>query len=338
MNDTVKDRVLEINNLRTSFFTHSGEVQAVRGVSFHLNRGEILGILGESGSGKSVTALSILQLLPDNASIKSGNVFFNGEDLMQKPRNELQRIRNSSISMVFQDPMTSLNPTIRVETQIVERIRAFNKSISRSEAREQAVKLLDMVKIPDSSRRLKSYPFELSGGMCQRIMFSVAIACNPKVLIADEPTTALDVTIQKQILNIMKDLRDKQDLSVILITHDLGVVAETCERVIVMYGGMIMEEGTVEEIFYEPAHPYTYALKRSMPQVTDDKRTRLMSISGTPPSLLNPPKGCPFYTRCDYAMKICAQQVPPYYQKSPTHRSMCWLLDPECPYSMMRGD
>jgi oligopeptide transport system ATP-binding protein len=244
---------------------------------------------------------------------------------------ELRKLRNNQIGMVFQEPMTSLNPTIRVGTQIVERIQAFNKKISGSEAMGQAEHLLEMVKIPEAKRQLRAYPFEMSGGMRQRVMFAIATACSPKLLIADEPTTALDVTIQNQILKLIRNLRQEINASIALITHDLGVVAETCERVIVMYGGMIMEEGLVDEIFYETAHPYTIGLKKSIPDIHRSGGNRLYSIAGSPPSLIHPPRGCPFCARCEKAMKVCVEHCPPYFQISPTHRSMCWLHAPEMP-------
>ncbi len=250
---------------------------------------------------------------------------------------ELRKLRNNQIGMVFQEPMTSLNPTIRVGTQIVERIQSFNKGISKKQAREKAEKLLEIVKIPEARRQLDAYPWEMSGGMRQRVMFAIAIACDPKLLIADEPTTALDVTIQNQILKLIRNLRHETNASIILITHDLGVVAETCERVIVMYGGMIMEEGLVDEIFYETAHPYTIGLKKSIPDINIAGGDRLFSIAGSPPSLLDPPKGCPFCARCDKAMKVCLEHCPPYFQLSATHRSMCWLLDPEMPEQLGKG-
>jgi oligopeptide transport system ATP-binding protein len=331
------DRLLEVNHLRTSFFTFSGEVQAVRGISFSLTQREIIGIVGESGSGKSVACLSIIRLLPDPGKIVSGEILFEGRDVLKMSIADLRRLRNSQIGMVFQEPMTSLNPTMRVGAQIVERIRAFNKGINGKQAREKAERLLEIVKIPEAKRQLDAYPWEMSGGMRQRVMFAMAIACDPKLLIADEPTTALDVTIQNQILKLIRTLRDETNASIILITHDLGVVAETCERVIVMYGGMIMEEGLVEEIFYETSHPYTIGLKQSIPDVNRVGGGRLFSIAGSPPSLINPPKGCPFAARCDKAMKVCLEHCPPYFQLSPTHRSMCWLLDPECP-SNWRGE
>jgi len=325
------DKLLEVNQLRTSFFTFSGEVQAVRGISFSLMQREIVGIVGESGSGKSVACLSIIRLLQDPGKIVSGEILFEGKDVLKMSMADLRRLRNSQIGMVFQEPMTSLNPTMRVGAQIVERIRSFNKGINEKQAREKAERLLEIVKIPEAKRQLDAYPWEMSGGMRQRVMFAIAIACDPKLLIADEPTTALDVTIQNQILKLIRTLRDETNASIILITHDLGVVAETCERVIVMYGGMIMEEGLVEEIFYETGHPYTMGLKQSIPDVNRVGGGRLFSIAGSPPSLIDPPKGCPFAARCEKAMKVCLEHCPPYFQLSPTHRSMCWLLDPECP-------
>jgi len=323
--------LLVVNNLRTSFFTFSGEVQAVRNVSFELVDGEIIGIVGESGSGKSVMCLSVIRLLHESGQIVDGQILFDGKNVLEMSKKDLRRLRNNQIGMVFQEPMTSLNPTIRVGTQIIERILALNKQISKEQAREKAKKLLEMVKIPDAKMHLDKYPFELSGGMRQRVMFAIAIACDPRLLILDEPTTALDVTIQSQILKLIRNLQEETDASIILITHNLGVVAETCKRVIVMYGGMIMEEGLIEEIFYETAHQYTIGLKKSIPDINKVVGDRLFSIPGSPPSLLDPPKGCPFYPRCDKAMKVCVENCPPYFQLSPTHRSMCWLLDPEMP-------
>ena len=331
------EKLLEVNHLRTSFFTFTGEVQAVRNISFSLRHGEIVGIVGESGSGKSVACLSVIRLLQDPGKIVSGEILFKGEDVLEMSKVELRKLRNSQIGMVFQEPMTSLNPTIRVGTQIVERIRSFNKGISKKQARAKAEKLLEIVKIPEAKRQLDAYPWEMSGGMRQRVMFAIAIACDPELLIADEPTTALDVTIQNQILKLIRNLRHETNASIILITHDLGVVAETCERVIVMYGGMIMEEGLVDEIFYETAHPYTIGLKKSIPDINTVGGERLFSIAGSPPSLLDPPKGCPFCARCDKAMKVCVEHCPPYFQLSATHRSMCWLLDPEMPAQLGKG-
>ncbi|MFN3333508.1 MAG: ABC transporter ATP-binding protein [Caldilinea sp.] len=323
--------LLEVNHLHTSFFTFSGEVQAVRDVSFRAHRGEIVGVVGESGSGKSVTFLSVTRLLSASGKIVGGEVRFDGENVLAMSHMQLRKLRNQGIGMVFQEPMTSLNPTMQIGVQIVERIRAFNKGISNQQARAQAVRLLESVRIPEAKNLLKAYPYELSGGMRQRVMFAIAIATGPKLLIADEPTTSLDVTIQNQILKLIRSLRNDTNVCIILITHDLGVVAETCERVIVMYGGMIMEEGLVDEIFYETAHPYTIGLRKSIPNINQLGGDRLYSVPGSPPNLLNPPQGCPFYARCDQAMRICKQHRPPYYQLSPTHRSMCWLLDPDYP-------
>jgi len=330
-------KLLEVNNLRTTFFTFSGEVQAVRKVSFSLNHGEIVGIVGESGSGKSVTFLSVIRLLHESGKIVEGEILFEGENVLGMSTVQLRKLRNNQIGFIFQEPMTSLNPTLRIGTQIVERIQAFNKGIGKKQVREQAEKLLELVKIPEARSHLDSYPFEMSGGMRQRAMIAIAIACNPKLLLADEPTTALDVTIQNQILKLIRGLRDKTNASIVLITHDLGVVAETCERVIVMYGGMIMEEGLVDEIFYATAHPYTIGLKKSIPDVNKVGGDRLYSIAGSPPNLIDPPKGCPFYARCDEAMKVCVEHCPPYFQLSSTHRSMCWLLDPEMPEQPGKG-
>lgn len=318
--------ILEIKNLKSSFFTYNGEVKAVRGVSFNLKKNDILGIVGESGSGKSVTAMSIIRLLQFPGRIVGGDVLFDGESLLNKTNDEMRKIRGKDIAMVFQDPMTSLNPTLKVGLQISERIRAFEK-ISRNESYEKAEEMLRQVGIPSPRERLKSYPFEMSGGMRQRVMLAIALINNPKVLIADEPTTALDVTIQKQVLKLIKKLSTEINSSIIIITHDLGVIAETCTKTIVMYGGLIMEEGTVEEIFYNPSHPYTEGLQKSMPKLDDKTGNRLYSISGTPPNLIDPPKGCPFADRCEYAMKICKQIQPEYKYLSETHRSMCWLHD-----------
>ena len=328
---TASGPLLEIRNLETSFFTFSGEVKAVRDVSLTIARGEILGIVGESGSGKSVTALSVTRLLPDNGRVMGGQVLFEGEDLLKKDERAMRRIRNGGIAMIFQDPMTSLNPTIRVGTQIAERILAFGKGISKAEAWSQAADLLRQVKIPEPEKRVDAYPFELSGGMRQREMIAIAIATKPRLVIADEPTTALDVTIQNQILKLIRGLRDKIDSSILLITHDLGVVAETCQRVAVMYGGKLMEEGLVGEIFYQTAHPYTAGLKRSLPRVDQMSDEPLYSIAGSPPSLLHPPTGCPFAARCARAMRVCDEQLPPMFQLTPTHRAMCWLHHPDCP-------
>ncbi len=327
----MSDKLLEVKQLKTSFFTHVGEVKAIRGIDFHLEKGEAIGIVGESGSGKSVTSLSIMKLLLNPGKIIGGTVLFNGEDLAKKSDKEMQSIRGNEISMIFQDPMTSLNPVYTIGNQIVEAI-VKHQNISKSEANKKAVEMLKLVGIPSPEKRIGQYPHEFSGGMRQRAMIAMALSCEPQLLIADEPTTALDVTIQAQILELMKDLKDRLNTSIILITHDLGVVVDVCSRIIVMYGGLIMEEGTSEEIFYDPKHPYTLGLLKSIPKITGkSEKQRLIPIDGTPPDLLKPPQGCPFAPRCDYAMKICVQQCPDYTMTSPTHRSMCHLLHPDAP-------
>lgn len=325
----MSDKLLELKNVKTSFYTHLGEVQAVRGVSYHLEKGEALGIVGESGSGKSVTSMSVMGLLQHPGKVKDGEILFKGENLLDKNKSQMMSIRGNEIAMIFQDPMTSLNPVYTVGDQISEAIRIHQK-VSKKEAREKAIEMLELVGIPSPKDRIDNYPHEFSGGMRQRAMIAIALSCKPDLLIADEPTTALDVTIQAQILKLMKDLKEKINTSIILITHDLGVVADVCSRVIVMYGGLIMEEGTVEEIFYRPKHPYTMGLLKSIPKLVEEER--LVPIDGTPPDLLKPPVGCPFAARCDYAMNICLEQMPDYYSSSPGHRSMCWLLDEDAPH------
>lgn len=324
----MSDKLLELKNVKTSFYTHLGEVQAVRGVSYHLERGEALGIVGESGSGKSVTSMSVMGLLQYPGKVKEGEIFFKGDDLLKKNSKEMMSIRGNEIAMIFQDPMTSLNPVYTIGDQIMEAIKIHQK-VSKDEARKKAIEMLTLVGIPSPETRIDNYPHEFSGGMRQRAMIAIALSCKPDLLIADEPTTALDVTIQAQILKLMKDLKEKINTSIILITHDLGVVADVCSRVIVMYGGLIMEEGTTEEIFYRPKHPYTMGLLKSIPKLVEEER--LVPIDGTPPDLLKPPTGCPFAARCDYAMNICLEEKPDYYSSSPNHRAMCWLLDENAP-------
>ncbi|KXZ40372.1 oligopeptide transport system ATP-binding protein [Alkalithermobacter thermoalcaliphilus JW-YL-7 = DSM 7308] len=327
----MKEKLLEIKNLKTSFFTHVGEVKAIRGVDFDLYKGEALGIVGESGSGKSVTSMSIMKLLQHPGQIIDGQILFNGEDLVRKSQKQMQSIRGNKISMIFQDPMTSLNPVYTIGDQIMEAIIKHQK-LSRQDARKKAIDMLRIVGIPSPEKRINQYPHEFSGGMRQRAMIAMALSCEPELLIADEPTTALDVTIQAQILELMKELKNKLNTAIILITHDLGVVADVCSRVIVMYGGLIMEEGTVEEIFYKPRHPYTLGLLKSIPKLSDKKdKQRLVPIIGSPPDLLKPPKGCPFAPRCEYAMRICLNKVPNYTYVSQTQRSMCWLLHKDAP-------
>ena len=324
--------LLEVRKLETSFYTHVGEVQAVRGSSFVLGQGDVLGIVGESGSGKSVTALSIMGLIESPGQIKGGQVLYDGIDLVKKSQNEMSSIRGNDISMIFQDPMTSLNPVYTIENQMVEVLRRHNRGMSRKEARAKAVDMLRLVGIPQPEKRIKDYPHQFSGGMRQRVMIATTLSCGPKLLIADEPTTALDVTIQAQILELMNDLKARVNASIILITHDLGVIAEVCDHIIVMYGGMVMEKGTERDIFYDPQHPYTVGLHNSIPKVSDRaENKRLVPIRGTPPDLIHPPKGCPFSPRCPHAMKVCLEQPAPMISLSETHTSACWLLHKDAP-------
>ncbi len=322
-------KLLSVRNLKTSFFTHVGEVKAVRGISFDVNEGEVLGIVGESGSGKSVTSLSIMGLLQYPGRVVDGEILLNGEDILTYGKNQMRRVRGKEIAMIFQDPMTSLNPVYTIGNQIMEMILEHEK-MSRREARARAIEMLKLVGIPAAEKRIDSYPHEFSGGMRQRVMIALALSCNPKLLIADEPTTALDVTIQAQILNLIKKLNRQFGMTTMLITHDLGVVATVCDKVAVMYGGLIMEYGTADEIFYNPRHPYTMGLLGSIPHVDGGEKRRLIPIDGTPPDLINPPKGCPFSTRCKYCMNVCTQEQPPYFAED-KHRTMCWMLDADAP-------
>ncbi|HIS28319.1 MAG TPA: ABC transporter ATP-binding protein [Candidatus Avamphibacillus intestinigallinarum] len=323
-------KILEVNHLSVSFDTYAGEVQAIRDVAFDLQEQETLAIVGESGSGKSVTAQSIMRLIPmPPGKFAGGEILFEGEDLIAKSEKEMESIRGKELGMIFQDPMTSLNPTMRIGKQIAEGL-IKHQGMSKKEARERGIELLKLVGIPNPEVRIDQYPHEYSGGMRQRAMIAIALACNPKVLIADEPTTALDVTIQAQILDLMRDLQEKTGTAIILITHDLGVVANSAHRVAVMYGGKIVETGTVDEIFYEPKHPYTWGLLSSMPKLHEDTE-ELQSIPGTPPNLLDPPKGCPFAARCPYAMQVCKDHMPAYTEQSSTHKAACWLQDDRAP-------
>lgn len=322
------DKVLEVKNLAVSFKTFFGEVEAVRDISFDVGRRETVAIVGESGCGKSVTANSIMQLLPmPPAFYKGGEIFFNGVDLLKKTDKEMQDIRGDQIAMVFQDPMTSLNPTMKIGKQIVEGL-IHHQKISNAEAKKKAIEMLNLVAVPQAEKRITQYPHEFSGGMRQRVMIALAMVSTPQLLIADEPTTALDVTVQAQILELMKELQDKLDMAIILITHDLGIVADMSDKVIVMYAGQIVEEGLTEEIFKNPKHPYTRKLLASVPRLDMSRDEPLHSIEGTPPDLYIPPKGCPFYDRCDYAMKICKEHMPDFESDSKTHRSRCWLNHP----------
>jgi len=318
-------KLLEVKNLQTSFYTHLGEVQAVRGISFTLNEGDILGIVGESGSGKSVASLSVMGLIEHPGVIKEGSsINFDGVELTELSSREMTEIRGNDIAMIFQDPMTSLNPVYSIKNQMLEVIRKHT-DMNHEEALERAVELLHMVGIPDPEKRIKEYPHQFSGGMRQRALIATALSCNPRLLIADEPTTALDVTIQAQILDLMRDLKDRLKTSIILITHDLGVIAELCSHVVVMYGGMMMEKGTVEDVFYRPQHPYTLGLHKSIPKVNLKEKERLVPIEGSPPDLMAPPTGCPFSPRCPYAMKICLEKPAPMININDTQSSACWL-------------
>jgi oligopeptide transport system ATP-binding protein len=324
------ENILEVKDLNISFHTFAGEVKAIRGVNFELKKGETLAIVGESGSGKSVTTKAIMKLLPPgNSEIKNGQILFDGKDLTKLTDRQMQKIRGKDISMIFQDPMTSLNPTMQVGKQIMEPL-VKHQNMSKSAAKERALQLLKLVGIPKPELRINQYPHQFSGGMRQRVVIAIALACNPKVLIADEPTTALDVTIQAQILELMKDLQNKIDTSIIFITHDLGVVANVADRVAVMYGGKIVEIGTVDEVFYNPQHPYTWGLISSMPSL-DAKEEELYAIPGTPPNLLHPPKGDAFAPRNEYAMQIDLEEQPPMFKVSDTHYAATWLLHPDAP-------
>lgn len=322
------ENVLEIKNLQVSFKTFFGEVEAVRGVSFEVGKKETVAVVGESGCGKSVTAHSIMQLLPmPPAFFKGGEIVFKGENLLDKTEQEMRQIRGNRIAMVFQDPMTSLNPTMRIGDQIVEGLLKHVK-MTKKEAQAKAIEMLDLVSVPQPEKRIKQYPHEFSGGMRQRVMIALAMVCQPELLIADEPTTALDVTVQAQILDLMRKLQQKMEMSIILITHDLGVVADMSDKIVVMYAGQIVETGTTEEIFNNPKHPYTRRLLESVPKPDMVRDQPLQSIEGTPPDLYAPPKGCPFFDRCIESLKICKEHMPDNMDHSTTHRSRCWLNHP----------
>lgn len=324
----MSEKLLEIKDEKLSFFTPAGEVKALNGVSFSMNEGEVLGIVGESGSGKSVTAYSIMGLTAYPGKLIGGTIYFNGHQIEKMSEKEMRKIRGNEVSIIFQDPMTSLNPVYTIGNQITEVIR-LHTGKSKKEAYDRAKELLELVGINEPTKRLKQYPHELSGGMRQRVMIAIALACEPKLLIADEPTTALDVTIQAQILELMQELRQKLGMSIIMITHDLGVVASMCERIAVMYAGHIVEYGTADEIFYEPKHEYTKGLINSIPKLSAQEIERLVPIEGQPVDLLNPPAGCPFAPRCANCMKICLREMPPKTELSDTHYSHCWLLQKE---------
>lgn len=333
----MEENILEVKNLKVSFDTYAGEVQAVRGVSFNVANGEVLAIVGESGCGKSVTAQTIMKLNPmPPARIKEGNITLDGNDIVGASEKTMQKIRGSVVSMIFQDPMTCLNPTKIVGKQLTESI-VLHKGLSRKEANEEAMKLLKMVQIPNAEERIKQYPHQFSGGMRQRVMIAMALSCSPKLLIADEPTTALDVTIQAQIMELMAEIKTQLGTSIILITHDLGVVASLADRVNVMYAGKIVESGKVNDIFYNPAHPYTVGLIDSLPRLDSDRDKELSAIDGTPPDLIAPPNGCEFAARCNQCMKICLDHVPPAFTVGDSHTTACWLSHPECKTELEAG-
>ena len=324
----MSETILSIENLRIHFETFAGEVQAIRGVNLKLQKGETLALVGESGSGKSVTAKSVMKLLSNNAVVKEGSITFKGENILEKSERDMQSIRGKEIAMVFQDPMTSLDPTMKIGKQITEVIIKHEKA-SKEEANKRAEELLELVGIPNAKERMKQYPHQFSGGQRQRIVIAIALACNPDVLIADEPTTALDVTIQAQILELLKELQQQFQMAIIFITHDLGVVANVADRVAVMYAGKVVEVGTAEEVFYNPQHPYTWGLLRSMPTLhTGDT---LYAIPGSPPDLLDPPVGDAFALRSNVALEIDRVKEPPMFEVSPTHFAATWLLDPRAP-------
>lgn len=324
----MSNNILEVNNLRTVFKSRGEEVQAVRGVSFQVGKGEIVGLVGESGSGKSVTMKAILGILPENAEVFGDSIKLNGTNLLELSEEEYRKLRGKEMTMIFQDPMTALNPLVKVGKQLEEVILRHSKC-SKVEAKKKAIEMLAKVGIPTPEQRVKQYPHEFSGGMRQRVLIAMALACEPKLLIADEPTTALDVTIQAQILELLKELEGEYNTSIVLITHDMGVVASVCSKISIMYGGLIMETGTSEEIFYNPKHPYTKALLRAIPSLDLKEGERLQSIDGLPPSLINPPKGCPFAERCECVMEKCKNEMPQYYQFSETHQAMCFLNEQE---------
>lgn len=320
--------LLDVKNLRLSFFTPGGEVQSLRDVSFQLREGEVLGIVGESGSGKSVSAFSIMKLTPYPGKVIGGSIEFNGHTITKLSEKEMRKIRGNEVSIIFQDPMTSLNPVYTIGNQICEVI-LLHTDANKAQAKERAIELLSLVGINEPEKRLKQYPHELSGGMRQRVMIAIALACEPKLLIADEPTTALDVTIQAQILELMMELKEKIGMSIIMITHDLGVVSTMCDKIAVMYGGKIVEYGATDDIFYNPKHEYTKGLLKSIPRLDAVEHEKLVPIEGTPVDVMNPPAGCPFAPRCDSCMKICLSKMPDYMNISETHYSACWLNQKE---------
>ncbi len=324
--DKENRKLLEVRDLKVSFYTPAGEVKAVGGISYDLKEHEVMGIVGESGSGKSVEAYSIIGLLQSPGKVIGGSIHFDGEDILAYTPEQMRQFRGNKVSMIFQNPMTCLNPVYTVGDQLMEALTCHNKNVSKKEAWDRAVEMLELVGINNAEKRMGQYPHEFSGGMRQRAMIAMALICSPKLLIADEPTTALDVTIQAQILELMKDIQQKTGMAIVFITHNLGVVAEICDRVSVMYAGHIVEQGDVKDIFYHPAHPYTKGLLRSMPRVDELEHERLIPIEGTPVDLLDPPAGCPFGPRCEHCMKVCLHSAPPTLELGEDgHTAACWL-------------
>ena len=324
-NQKSDEKILQVKNLQTWFWTDAGIVKAVDGVSFDLHKREMLAIVGESGSGKSVTNLAIMNLIPNPpGKIIGGEVWYGGKDVLKMDKNEIRQLRGNKISMIFQDPMTSLNPFLKISTQMIETIR-LHQGLSKKDARDRAIEMLKLVGIPAAEKRVDCYPHQFSGGMRQRVMIAMGLSCDPEVLIADEPTSALDVTIQAQILDLIGDLSARLGTAVILITHSLGLVAGMCDRVCVMYAGRVVEQGEVDELFANPAHPYTRGLIKSVPRMDKKNTGRLFSISGQPPNVIDLPPCCPFYPRCSEAMPQCKTEYPASYSLSPSHRTSCWL-------------
>jgi oligopeptide transport system ATP-binding protein len=324
MTENNNKNLLEVKDLNVSFFTYAGEVKAVRGISYELKPGEVMGIVGESGSGKSVSSYGLMGIIPEPGKVISGSIMFNGTDITKLSEKELLKIRGKEIGMIFQDPMTSLNPVYTVGDQIEETLKKHT-NLNKEQRKARMIELFQLVGINQPEKRIHQYPHEFSGGMRQRVMIAMALSCNPKLLIADEPTTALDVTIQAQIIALLKELKTKINMSIIFITHDLGVIADICDKVAVMYAGNIIETGSIDEIFYSPKHPYTWGLLKSIPKLNNEEHERLIPIEGNPVDLINPPKGCAFAPRCKHCMKICLDKVPPVYNVSEGHDTLCWL-------------
>ena len=325
MEDKNQEVILEMKDLSISFFNKSGEIQAVRGINYTLHKGEVLGIVGESGSGKSVSSHGILRLTPDTGKVKTGEILFHGKDILKMNKKELQELRGNKIAMIFQDPMTSLDPLFTVEYQLNESLKKHT-NLDAVARKARMIELLTLVGINQPERRIKQYPYEFSGGMRQRVMIAMALSCDPELLIADEPTTALDVTIQAQIVELLKELKDKLGMAIIFITHDLGVVSEICDKIIVMYAGKVVEEGMSRQIFYERCHPYTEGLLASVPKLDSDVSEKLKPIKGNPPDMSAVKPGCAFAPRCSCAMKICVKEEPPLCELDETHKAACWQI------------